>query len=137
MKAVLNIKQVGFYCWDITNDRFYLDEVCAELFGIPLRQAMQGISIFQILEKVDLDHRNRVIETALNTLKDASFYNQEYAVRRTDGSVSWVRTAGRYLVDEENIPFKRLEPWRKFLRRICATKAGGFRQGVDLFRLKE
>ena len=108
MKAVLNIKQVGFYCWDITNDRFYLDEVCAELFGIPLRQAMQGISIFQILEKVDLDHRNRVIETALDTLKDASFYSQEYAVRRTDGSVSWVRTAGRYLVDEENIPFKRL-----------------------------
>ncbi len=93
---------------DITNDRFYLDEVCAELLGIPLRQAMQGISIFQILEKVDLDHRNRVIETALNTLKDASFYSQEYAVRRTDGSVSWVRTAGRYLVDEENIPFKRL-----------------------------
>ncbi len=108
MDPVLNIKQVGFYCWDITNDRFYLDEVCADLFGIPLRQAMQGISIFQMLEKVDLDHRNRVIETALITLKAASFYNQEYAVRRSDGSVSWVRTLGRYLVDEENIPFKRL-----------------------------
>jgi PAS domain-containing protein len=108
MNPVLNIKQVGFYCWDITNDGFYLDEVCADLFGIPLRQAMRGISIFQMLEKVDLDHRNRVIETALITLKAASFYNQEYAVRRSDGSVSWVRTLGRYLVDEENIPFKRL-----------------------------
>lgn len=69
---------------------------------------MQGISIFQMLEKVDLDHRNRVIETALTTLKAASFYSQEYAVRRGDGTVSWVRTVGRYLVDEENIPFKRL-----------------------------
>lgn len=86
MNPVLNINQVGFYCWDITNDRFYLDEICAELFGIPLRQAMQGISIFQMLERVDLDHRNRVIETALTTLKAASFYSQEYAVRRGDGT---------------------------------------------------
>ncbi|WP_332304633.1 PAS domain-containing protein [Rhizobium sp. GR12] len=108
MNPVLYIKKVGFYCWDITHDLFYLDEVCAELFGIPQRQAMQGISIFQMLEKVDLDHRNRVIETALITLKAASFYSQEYAVRRNDGSVLWVRTVGRYLVDEENIPFKRL-----------------------------
>jgi PAS domain-containing protein len=108
MNPVLNIKKVGFYCWDITHDLFYLDEVCAELFGVPLREAMQGISIFQMLEKVDLDHRNRVIETALITLKAASFYSQEYAVRRNDGSVLWVRTVGRYLVDEENIPFKRL-----------------------------
>ncbi|MGQ8630038.1 PAS domain-containing protein [Agrobacterium sp. DKPNP3] len=108
MKSVLNIRQVGFYCWDITNDRFYLDAICAELFGIPVKQGMLGISIFQVLEKVDLDHRNRVIETALTTLKNASFYDQEYAVRRTDGSVSWVRTLGRYLVDEDNIPFKRL-----------------------------
>jgi PAS domain-containing protein len=108
MNPVLNKKQVGFYFWDNTNNRLYLDEVCADLIGIPLRQAMQGICIFQMLEKVDLDHRNRVIETALVTLKAASFYDQEYAVRRSDGSVSWVRTLGRYLVDEENIPFKRL-----------------------------
>jgi PAS domain-containing protein len=108
MNRVLNIRKVGFYCWDITNDRFYLDEICAEFFGISLKQAMQGISIFQMLEKVDIDHRNRVIETALLTLKAASFYDQEYAVRRSDGSILWLRTLGRYLVDEENIPFKRL-----------------------------
>lgn len=67
-----------------------------------------GHQYFQMLEKVDIDHRNRVIETALLTLKAASFYDQEYAVRRSDGSILWVRTLGRYLVDEENIPFKRL-----------------------------
>lgn len=108
MKPVLSASKLGFYCWDITNDRFYLDEVCAEIFGIPLAQAMQGISIFQMLEQVDMNHRNQVIETALTTLKTASFYSQDYAVRRKDGSVLWVRTVGRYLVDEDNIPFKRL-----------------------------
>ncbi|MDS7594205.1 PAS domain-containing protein [Agrobacterium tumefaciens] len=108
MDATSNMNRIGFYCWDITNDKFYMDDVCAHIFGVSLEQAKKGISIFNILEKIDLADRNRVIEAALTTLKTGSFYLQEYGVRRENGSLSRVRTVGRYLVDEENVPFKRL-----------------------------
>lgn len=108
MTPMSNMNRIGFYCWDITNDKFYLDDVCADIFGIPLAEAKQGVSIFKMLERIDLADRNRVIETALTTLKTGAFYSQEYSVRHDDGSRSRVRTVGRYLLDDEKVPFKRL-----------------------------
>ncbi|MBO0129734.1 PAS domain-containing protein [Agrobacterium burrii] len=96
---------LGYYMWSIADNRLIMDAVTAECHGFSEPVASRGVTIEQVLEKIDVEMRDRVAQAIFDSITTGAFFDQRYKVNLPDGSVRWIVAKGRAIFDADNTPF--------------------------------
>jgi PAS domain-containing protein len=96
---------LGYYMWSISDNRLIMDAVTAECHGFSEPAASRGVTIEEVLEKIDVDMRDRVAQAIFDSITTGAFFDQRYKVNLPDGSVRWIVAKGRAIFDADNTPF--------------------------------
>ncbi|MDS7597068.1 PAS domain-containing protein [Agrobacterium tumefaciens] len=96
---------LGYYMWSIADNRLIMDAVTSECHGFTTEVGSQGVTIEEILERIDIEMRDRVAHAIMESITAGVFFNQHYKVRLPDRSVRWIVAKGRAIFDSDNSPF--------------------------------
>ncbi|CUW95522.1 conserved hypothetical protein [Agrobacterium fabacearum S56] len=96
---------LGYYMWSISDNRLIMDTVTAECHGFSEAVASRGVSIEDILERIDVEMRDQVARAIFESITTGVFFDQRYKVHLPDGSIRWIVAKGRAIFDAENTPF--------------------------------
>lgn len=91
---------LGFYDWDVVNDRHVWSPETYDIYGIPQDTPMSLDYIARLI--VPEDRRDDIVAEELDPAKSHGEYNMEYRiVRPSDGAVRWVYTRTRVFFNGE------------------------------------
>jgi PAS domain-containing protein len=96
---------IGYYMWSISDNRLIMDAVTAECHGFSVTVGSQGVTIEDILERIDIEMRDRVAQAIFESITTGVFFDQRYKVNLPDGSARWIVAKGRAIFDADNTPF--------------------------------
>ncbi|UXS03076.1 PAS domain-containing protein [Agrobacterium tumefaciens] len=91
--------------WSIADNRLIMDAVTAECHGFSADTGAQGVTIEEILERIDIEMRDRVAQAIMDSITTGVFFNQRYKVWLPDGSFRLITAKGRAIFDADNAPF--------------------------------
>ncbi len=97
--------ELGYYMWSIADNRLIMDAVTAECHGFSAETGAQGVTIEEILERIDIEMRDKVAQAIMDSNTTGAFFNQRYKVWLPDGSFRLIVAKGRAIFDTENSPF--------------------------------
>ena len=97
---------IGTWFWDITADRFNIDEGAARVFGIDPARARDGLSMDEILDLVHADDRAGLSKAIEEALARGGAYAHQYRTRRADGRYSWLEANGRVELAADGTPLE-------------------------------
>ncbi|WP_262526040.1 PAS domain-containing protein [Agrobacterium tumefaciens] len=97
--------ELGYYMWSIADNRLIMDAVTAECHGFSADTGAQGVTIEEILERIDIEMRDRVAQAIMDSITTGVFFNQRYKVWLPDGSFRLITAKGRAIFDADNAPF--------------------------------
>lgn len=86
---------VGTWDWDLTTDRFTVDEQFAENFGIDPSLGRIGLSLEQVIATVHPDDLAGLQVAIAEAIARGGPYSHEYRVRGLDGVYRWIQANGR------------------------------------------
>ncbi|GMA77988.1 hypothetical protein GCM10025880_44050 [Methylorubrum aminovorans] len=86
---------VGTWLWDLTTDRFTVDEAFARAFGLDPALGREGLSLAQVVETVHPDDKAALAEAINAAIARGGAYAHQYRVRRADGRYYWIEANGR------------------------------------------
>lgn len=86
---------IGTWFWDITSDRFTVDEAFAHAFGLDPALGRDGIPLAQIVATVHPDDRDGLAAAIDEAIARGGAYVHQYRVRRADGRYYWIEANGR------------------------------------------
>lgn len=95
---------LGWWDWDIVQDRVYAGETFARMYGVDPAIAASGTTILEFIDGIHPDDRAFVgtrIETAIAT---AGEFREEYRLLGRDGTVTWIYARGRCYHDAQGRP---------------------------------
>jgi PAS domain S-box-containing protein len=95
---------IGTWNWDLTTDRFTVDEAFAQSFGLDPALGRDGIPLAQIVATVHPDDQASLAEAIESVVKRGGSYAHQYRVRRTDGRYYWIEANGRVEHAEDGTP---------------------------------
>ncbi|AMD59174.1 hypothetical protein C241_02289 [Bradyrhizobium lupini HPC(L)] len=96
---------LGYYMWSISDNRLIMDAITAECHGFSEPVASLGVTIEEILERIDIEMRDRVAQAIFDSITTGVFFDQRYKVNLPDGSSRWIAAKGRAIFDPEGTPF--------------------------------
>lgn len=85
----------GSWDWDVRNDRLYLDESMAALYGIDPIAAAQGLPTNFFFKCIHPRDVNRLRIAVAGVLHGAELFLKTYRIIAADGLVRWVEAHGR------------------------------------------
>ena len=97
---------VGIWDWDIPNDRVFADLRFARLYGVDPEAAAAGAPIADFMQAVHPDDRPGLQSAIRRAMDTGEFYEAEYRLMQSDGSVRWVVTRGRCQHDPQGRPVR-------------------------------
>lgn len=100
----LTANSSGTFTWKVSEDTVYADSVVATLFGIPERDAEQGLPLNRFLQAIYPDDLQGVSKAIAGALKSGSPYRAEYRVVSSTGKISRVLAMGRCFCDTTGRP---------------------------------
>ena len=86
---------IGTWNWDLTTDRFTVDDAFATAFGLDPALGRDGIPLAQIVATVHPDDQAGLAEAIDEVIARGGAYAHQYRVRRTDGNYYWLEANGR------------------------------------------
>ena len=86
---------IGTWNWDLSTDRFTVDEAFARSFGLDPGLGREGLSLAQVIETVHPDDRPGLIAAIEAVIARGGAYAHQYRVRRADGRYYWLEANGR------------------------------------------
>lgn len=89
---------IGIFIWDVAEERFHLDSLAARLLGLGDRPGW--VSPDAAMAAVHPDDRCALVRARDIAVRTGGIFLEEYRVINPDGSVSWVQTRARTIVDE-------------------------------------
>ncbi|MCJ2120075.1 PAS domain S-box protein [Methylobacterium sp. J-001] len=95
---------IGTWHWDLTTDRFTVDEGFARSFGLDPALGREGIPLAQIVATVHADDQTGLAAAIDEAIKRGGAYAHQYRVRRTDGRYYWIEANGRVDNDADGTP---------------------------------
>jgi PAS domain-containing protein len=95
---------VGFYSWDVAENRVYGDEVIAHVFGLTVEDLSIGMPIDVLVRYIDDGDRQRVVKAIHTAIVGGQAYNAEYGLTHPDGRKVSVRANGRCLRGLGGVP---------------------------------
>ena len=97
---------VGTWDWDVAHDRVVADARFARLYGVDPAKAAAGAPFADFLDNVDPDDLKTVRRAVAVTMQVGGSFSAEYRLRQPDGSVRWVATQGRCILDADGKPLR-------------------------------
>ena len=94
---------LGWWDWDVVNDRLYAGAHFALMFGVEPERAAKGVPIAEYLAGVHADDRDRIGEAFAAVLRQGGEFSAEYRLQRGDGPVTWVYSLGRCFLSDEGL----------------------------------
>ncbi|MES2437073.1 MAG: ATP-binding protein [Patescibacteria group bacterium] len=100
------IGQIGNYAWDIKTNKFDWSDMMFELH----ERTPEGgeLTPETFTELIHPDDRKVTQENVERAIKTHAPYDNVYRINLKDGSIRWLRTQGKVVVDEHNNPIKLL-----------------------------
>lgn len=86
---------IGTWVWDVTADRFTVDEPFAQAFGIDPAIGRSGLDLEQIIATVHPEDKDGLIAAINDVVDRGGPYAHQYRVRRCDGNYYWIEANGR------------------------------------------
>ena len=86
---------VGTWFWDVTADRFTVDEQFAAAFGLDPALGRAGLSLAQVIATVHPDDKAGLAAAIEQAIARGGPYAHQYRVRRLNGSYHWIEANGR------------------------------------------
>ena len=96
---------VGYFMWSITENRLIMDEVTSEYHGFSAEVGAQGVTIEDILERIDIEMRDRVASAIIDSITEKALFDQRYKVIRPDGTTRIIAARARPIFDADDAPF--------------------------------
>jgi len=93
---------VGTWFWDVTADKFTVDEQFADAFGIDPALGRSGLSLEQIVATVHPDDKEGLSAAIAEVIARGGAYAHHYRVQRRDGTWHWIEANGRVDKDTES-----------------------------------
>ena len=97
---------VGIWDWDILHDRVFADPRFARIYGVDPDTASAGVPVAAFLQAVHPDDRPGLQSAFRRAMETAEFFEAEYRLIQSDGSVRWVATRGRCRHDPQGRPVR-------------------------------
>lgn len=86
---------VGSWSWDIKKDIVTADRGLANLFGVSVERALQGMPIQTFVDSIYEDDKEAVSALISRTVESGDKFESEYRTIDTDGNVRWVIARGQ------------------------------------------
>jgi len=86
---------IGTWVWDLTADRFTVDEAFANAFGLDPALGREGIPLTQIVATVHPDDQEGLANAINEAVQRGGAYAHQYRTRRADGNYYWLKANGR------------------------------------------
>lgn len=98
-------KIVGLWDWDISNNRSYLDQGCADFFGVDPDDAARGQPLDNYLHGLHPDDKAYFSRTIDKVVRDGGEFEAEYRLIVGD-RVRWVHARGHCRLDRGGRPVR-------------------------------
>jgi PAS domain S-box-containing protein len=86
---------IGTWLYDLTADRFTVDEAFAAAFGLDPALGRIGLNLEQVVATVHPDDRAGLSAAINEAIARGGAYAHQYRVRRADGKYYWIEANGR------------------------------------------
>jgi len=86
---------IGTWVWDLTTDRFTVDEAFANAFGLDPALGRVGLSLSQVVATVHPDDQAGLAQAINEAIARGGHYAHQYRVKRVDGHYYWIEANGR------------------------------------------
>jgi PAS domain S-box-containing protein len=86
---------IGTWHWDLSTDRFTVDEAFASAIGLDPALGRVGLSLAQLVETVHPDDKPGLAKAINEAVARGGAYVHQYRVRRADGNYYWIEANGR------------------------------------------
>jgi PAS domain S-box-containing protein len=117
---------VGWWDWDIQNDRIVANARFAELYSVDPAEAAVGTSIARYIDGIHPQDREWVSARIEHALATGGEFAEEYRLLQANGSVRWVYARGRCYHDAAGRP----QRYPGVSIDITARKLEGLRQAA-------
>ncbi|WP_375464231.1 PAS domain-containing protein [uncultured Methylobacterium sp.] len=97
---------VGWWDWDIPNDRLVANEMFAELSSVDPAEAAAGTPIARYVAGIHPEDRDWVGARIAEAVETGGEFAEEYRLCRADGAVRWVYARGRCYQDADGRPLR-------------------------------
>jgi PAS domain S-box-containing protein len=97
---------IGWWDWDIANDRIYASPQFARMYGLDPAIAAAGAPLAAFVHGIHPDDRPWVEERIAAILAKGGEFAEEYRLLRGDGSITWVYARGRCYLDSQGRPLR-------------------------------
>lgn len=101
----VDANNLGYFMWSISDNRLVMDALTAEWHGFSVATGAIGVSIEQILERVDSAQRDEMAGAIMNSLTTGVPFDFRYKLCLPDGKVRHIAARARPIFDAENVPF--------------------------------
>jgi PAS domain-containing protein len=95
---------LGFYSWNVPENRLHGDEVIAFVFGLTQRDLAEGAPIETVIRHVQEDDKKRVAKAIHTAIVTGEPYHADYWVAHPDGRSFFVSANGCCLRDASGTP---------------------------------
>lgn len=95
---------VGFFSWDLNENKVFADQVFAHFYGIPHRELEVGAPIEDVIKHVAEDDMPRVARALHETIVSGQPCHQTYRIVHSTGRIMVVTAQGRCLRNAEGMP---------------------------------
>lgn len=86
---------IGTWFWDITTDKFTIDEAFAQAFSLAPTVSREGVALPEVIKTVHPDDKDGFIAAIDEAVKRGGAYVHHYRTRRTDGDYMWLEANGQ------------------------------------------
>ena len=97
---------IGTWVWDLSNDRFTVDEAFARNFGLDPALGRGGLSLAQVVETVHPDDQEGLAVAINEAIERGGAFARQYRVRRLDGDYYWLEANGRVDRADDGTPLR-------------------------------
>ncbi|MBP0494886.1 PAS domain-containing protein [Pararoseomonas indoligenes] len=99
----LSASKVGVWEWEVVGDRMRVDATCAALFGLPVRQAEQGLPLQAASDAIHPDDYPLFQRQITDVLARGGLFVAEYRTCPSPSDTRWILARGRFEVGENGL----------------------------------
>ena len=97
---------IGTWNWDLTTDRFTVDERFAQVSGLDPALGHSGLPLEQVIATVHPADVAGLREAIAQAIAQGGAYSHEYRVRGRDGAYRWIEANGRVDLAADGAPLR-------------------------------
>lgn len=95
---------IGFYSWNVQENRLHGDEVIAHIYGIPMHELAEGAPIEMVIRHLHEADKRRVAKAIHTAIVTGERYEAEYRLTHPDGRTLRITANGCCLRDVNGTP---------------------------------